>query len=70
MSTRKVAMCAVHVLGDIVQALKSGDVAGLYPRWRRPSRIWRVMPNARIPNVIDKRDARSWVSNPSLGAMT
>src|SRR5881296_2594640 len=30
MSTRKVAMCAVHVLGDIVQALKTGDVAGLY----------------------------------------
>src|SRR5713101_2972807 len=30
MSTRKVAMCAVHVLGGIVQALKSGDVAGLY----------------------------------------
>jgi len=30
MSTRKVAMCAVHVLGRIVQALKTGDVAGLY----------------------------------------
>ena len=30
MSTRKVAMCAVHVLGAIVQALQSGDVAGLY----------------------------------------
>ncbi len=30
MSTRKVAMCAVHVLGDIVRALQSGDVAGLY----------------------------------------
>jgi hypothetical protein len=30
MSTRKVAMCAVHVLGDIVQALQSGNVAGLY----------------------------------------
>ena len=30
MSTRKVAMCAVHVLGDIVQALQSGDVHGLY----------------------------------------
>jgi hypothetical protein len=30
MSTRKVAMCAVHVLGDLVAALKSGDVAGLY----------------------------------------
>ena len=30
MSTRKVAMCAVHVVGDIVQALQSGDVAGLY----------------------------------------
>src|SRR5438876_6839073 len=25
MSTRKVAMCAVHVLGDVVEALKSGD---------------------------------------------
>src|SRR2546421_11495861 len=30
MSTRKVAMCAVYVLGDIVRALQSGDVAGLY----------------------------------------
>jgi hypothetical protein len=30
MSTRKVAMCAVHVLGGIVQALKTGDVAELY----------------------------------------
>src|SRR2546428_12832007 len=29
MSTRKVAMCAVHVLGGIVQALKTGDMAGL-----------------------------------------
>jgi hypothetical protein len=29
MSTRKVAMCAVYVLGGIVQALKTGDVAGL-----------------------------------------
>lgn len=30
MSARKVAMCAVHALGGIVQALKVGDVAGLY----------------------------------------
>src|SRR5207245_10946823 len=30
MSTRKVAMCAVHVLGDLVEALKRGDVAGVY----------------------------------------
>ena len=30
MSTRKVAMCARHVLGQLVEALKSGDVAGLY----------------------------------------
>jgi hypothetical protein len=30
MSTRKVAMGAVHVLGDIVAALPHGDVAGLY----------------------------------------
>jgi Transposase DDE domain len=30
MSTRKVAMCAVHVLGRMVEALKTGDVAGLY----------------------------------------
>jgi len=30
MSTRKVAMCAVHVLGAIVRALQSGDVARLY----------------------------------------
>src|SRR5438477_412409 len=29
-STRKVAMCAVHVLGAIVRALQSGDVARLY----------------------------------------
>ena len=30
MSTRKVAMCAIHVLGALVEALKHGDVAGLY----------------------------------------
>jgi Transposase DDE domain len=29
MSTRKVAMCAVYVLGDVVEALKNGDGAGL-----------------------------------------
>jgi hypothetical protein len=29
-STRKVAMCAMHVLGDLVEALKRGDVVGLY----------------------------------------
>ena len=29
MSTRKVALCAVHVLGDMVRAWQSGDVAGL-----------------------------------------
>jgi hypothetical protein len=29
MSTRKVAMCAVYVLGAIVRALQSGDMAGL-----------------------------------------
>src|SRR6266566_415260 len=29
MSTRKVAMCATYVLGAIIQALQSGDVAGL-----------------------------------------
>jgi hypothetical protein len=30
MSTRKVAMCAVYVLGGIVQALRTGDMVGLY----------------------------------------
>ena len=29
-STRKVAMCATHLFGDIIQALKSGDVTALY----------------------------------------
>ena len=29
MSTRQVALCAVHVLGGMVQALKTGDVGGL-----------------------------------------
>src|SRR6266446_5655218 len=28
------------------------------------------MPSVRIPNGIGTRDARNWVSNPSLGAMT
>src|SRR5437879_9190778 len=28
------------------------------------------MPSARIPNVIGKRDACSWASSPSWGAMT
>src|SRR5438876_5995469 len=30
MSTRKVAMCAIHVLGNLVEALKRGNLAGLY----------------------------------------
>ena len=30
MSTRKLAMCAVYVIGGIVRALQTGDVAGLY----------------------------------------
>jgi len=30
MSTRKVAMCAMYVLGDLVEAWKTGDIAGLY----------------------------------------
>jgi hypothetical protein len=30
MSTRKVAMCAGHVLGEIVQALKTGNMGELY----------------------------------------
>jgi hypothetical protein len=30
MSTRTVAMCAVHVFGGMVQALKTGEMAGLY----------------------------------------
>jgi Transposase DDE domain len=30
MSTRKVAMCAIHILGDVVDALKRGDVVELY----------------------------------------
>jgi hypothetical protein len=30
MSTRKVAMCAIHVIGNLVEALKRGDLAGLY----------------------------------------
>lgn len=30
MSTRKVAMCAMYVLGDLVEALKTGDIVGLY----------------------------------------
>src|SRR5256885_3598499 len=29
-STRKVAMCAVHVVGELVQALKTGNAGGLY----------------------------------------
>ena len=29
MSTRKLAMCALHVLGDIVRALQHGDVTEL-----------------------------------------
>ena len=30
MSTRKVAMCAIHVLSNLVEALKRGDETGLY----------------------------------------
>ena len=31
MSTRKVALCAVHVFGDMGQAVQRGDLARLYP---------------------------------------
>src|SRR5438093_8434981 len=44
--------------------------SGCIPPWWRPSRIWRAMPDALIPNEIDRRDARSWVSNPTLKMMT
>jgi len=30
MSTRQVALCAVHVFGAIIRAVQSGDEAGLY----------------------------------------
>jgi hypothetical protein len=30
MATRKVALCALHGFGNLVEALKRGDVAGLY----------------------------------------
>jgi hypothetical protein len=30
MPTRKVAMCAIHVLGDMVEAWKRGNETGLY----------------------------------------
>ncbi len=30
MSTRKVARCAMDVFGDLVEAWKTGDIAGLY----------------------------------------
>ena len=71
MSTRKVAMCAMYVLGDLVEALKTrGRAQGCMPPWRRPSRIWRVMPNARIPHGIDRQGVRSWVSNPALRTRT
>ena len=33
MSTRKVAMCAMYVLGDLVEALKTGDVRGAVCRF-------------------------------------
>src|SRR5438128_10955353 len=44
--------------------------SGCIPLWWRPSRLWRAMPDALIPNEIDRRDARSWVSNPALKMMT
>jgi len=65
MSTRKVAMCAVHVLGDIVRACSAETWRGSLPRWRRPSHIWHVMPGAHIPSGTGIQDAPSWVSNPS-----
>src|SRR2546428_2226993 len=40
------------------------------PLWRQPSPICRVMLNALIPNGIDRRGARNWVSNPALRTMT
>src|SRR5262245_42297682 len=47
-----------------------GTWSGCIPPWGWPSRSWRARPDALIPHEIDRRDARSWVSNPALKMMT
>jgi Transposase DDE domain len=58
MSTRKVAMCAVHVLGDIVEALKTGDVAGLYTALEAAI-TYRACHAQRAHPARDRRTGRS-----------
>jgi hypothetical protein len=60
MATRTVAMGAVHVLRQPCPGLaERGTYPGSMPRWRRPSRIWRVMPSVRIPHGTGTEDAHS-----------
>jgi hypothetical protein len=58
MSTRKVAMCAGHVLGGIVQALKTGDVAGLYAALKAAI-TYRACQAQRAHPDRDRRTGRS-----------
>ena len=72
MSTRKVAMvCAVHVLGRIVEALKTGDVAGLYDALE--AAMTYLACHARRAHPNRDRHTRALAAGPrtpSLGAMT
>ncbi len=62
-------MCAVHVLGGIVQALKTGDVAGLYAALE--AAIMYLAGHAqRAHPKRDRQTGRSQLGlEPSLGAM-
>ena len=66
MSTRKMAMGAVHVLGDIVEALKTGDMTGFYAALE--AAITYLACHAQRAHPA--RDAHSWDSNRSLRAIT
>src|SRR5438552_10834438 len=58
MSTRKVAMCAMYVLGDLVEAWKTGDIAGLYAALEAAitSLAWHAQ---RAHRARDRRTGRS-----------
>ena len=58
MSTRKVAMCAMYVLGDVVEALKRGDEAGLYTALEAAI-TYLACHAQRAPPTRDRRTGRS-----------
>jgi hypothetical protein len=68
MSTRTVAMCAVYVLGGIVQALRTGDMGGLYAALEA-AMMYLACHAQRAPPTRDRQTGRSQLGlEPLLGS--